>query len=217
MSIPLLNDEILPSLQDKSIITPFSRWTIGRKSNPNFLTAGSGFEGHLCAFTPPEIASVLDDLQNEAFHIIKNDVGLTKLTTFLEDQSKPVGIKLVTSARIAFEIALARARAMRGMIERGGYYYTKDNQYKKVDDARRTRSSQYGAFIYGAPAIIDWQLAKVDVGAVSLEQKIESTLPLPIPVEFLGADIGTNNKHKLLAELGRFGHPMVPLILRSYK
>jgi len=209
MYIPLLEGDIIPALQDKSIITPFSRWTVGRKSNPNFASAGSGIEGHLCAFAPNEILGILDGLQNDAFHILKADVGIAKLTTFLEDQSKPIGLKLLTSGRIAFEITLAKARAMRAMVEKGGY---------DVDDSRRERSTRYQTFVYSTPPLIDWAIKPVERGALLFSQELTQKVPQsPIAVEYIGNDIGTNQKYKLLAELGRFGHPTVPVIRNCFE
>lgn len=217
MYVPLLEDTILPAFEDKSIITPFSRWTVGRKSNPNFATAGSGIEGHLCAFTPNEIIGILDGLQNDAFHIMKDDVGMAKLTAFLEDQSKPIGIKLLTSGRIAFEIALAKARAMRAMVEKGGYYYSNDNQMKTVEHSRRERSTRYQTFVYSAPPLVDWKIEPTGRDTLCFSQAVIQKIPAsPIPVEYIGNDIGTNQKYKLLAELGRFGHPVVPVIRNNF-
>jgi len=218
MYIPLLEDDIIPALQDKSTITPFSRWTVGRKSNPNFASAGSGIEGHLCAFAPNEILGILDGLQNDAFHILKADVGIAKLTTFLEDQSKPIGLKLLTSGRIAFEIALAKARAMRAMVEKGGYYYSNDNVMKTVDHSRRERCTRYQTFVYSTPPLIDWAIEPVERGTLRFSQELVQKVPQsPIAVEYIGNDIGTNQKYKLLAELGRFGHPTVPVIRNCFE
>jgi len=214
--LPIMDKGVLPQIMDKSILLPYSRWTVGRKSNPNFSVTGSGMEGHLCAFTAPEITSILDGLQNDVFRIIKQDVGIQKLSAFLEDEAHPAGIKLLMSARVAFEIALAKARAMRGMVERGGYYYNDDNQMVKVESSRRERSNRYQNFVYQAPPVVDWNVTPQGVGVVEFSQELVKQIPTPpIATEFIGADIGTSDRYKLLAELGRVGHPIVPIIRNS--
>lgn len=213
---PIMDKGVLPQIMDKSTLLPYSRWTVGRKSNPNFSVTGSGMEGHLCAFTAPEITSILDGLQNDAFRIIKQDVGMQKLSSFLEDEAHPAGIKLLMSARVAFEIALAKARAMRGMVERGGYFYNDDNQMVKVENGRRERSNRYQNFVYQAPPVVDWSVTPQGVGVVEFSQELVKQIPTPpIATEFIGADIGTSDRYKLLAELGRVGHPIVPIIRNS--
>ncbi|MFZ2026123.1 MAG: hypothetical protein WAV30_02440 [Microgenomates group bacterium] len=214
--LPIMDKGVLPQIMDKSILAPYSRWTVGRKSNPNFSVAGSGMEGHLCAFTAPEITSILDGLQNDAFRIIKQDVGIQKLSAFLENESHPAGIKLLMSARMAFEIVLAKARAMRGMVEKGGYYYNDDNQMVKVANGRRERSTQYQNFVYQAPPVVDWKVTPQGVGVVEFSQELIKQIPTPpIATEFIGGDIGSSDRYKLLAELGRVGHPIVPIIRNS--
>lgn len=214
--VPIMDKGVLPQIMDKSTLLPYSRWTVGRKSNPNFSVTGSGMEGHLCAFTAPEITSILDGLQNDAFRIIKHDVGMQKLSAFLENESHPAGIKLLMSARVAFEIALAKARAMRAMVEKGGYYYNDDNQMVKVENGRRERSTQYQNFVYQAPPVVDWKVTPQGVGVVEFNQELIKQIPTPpIATEFIGGDIGTSDRYKLLAELGRVGHPIVPIIRNS--
>lgn len=210
---PLMDKGVLPQIMDKSNILPYSRWTVGRKSNPNFSVAGSGMEGHLCAFSAPEITGILDGLQNDAFRMIKQDVGVQKLSAFLENESHPAGIKLLMSARMAFEIALAKARAIRGMVERGGYYYNDDNQMVKIENGRRERCAKYQNFVYSAPPVVDWKVTPQGVGVVEFSQELAKQIPAPpVTTEFIGADIGTNDRYKLLAELGRVGHPIVAVI-----
>lgn len=219
MQIPFANSEwksILPAIRDRNMILPCSRWEVGRKSNLSFKV-GSGVEGHLCAFNSSEILEILTGLQNDAYNRIKNDVGKLPLTAFLDDPSKPIGLEFLRSARCAFQIALAEARAMREMIERGGYYYS-GNESKTVSPSRRERSLQYQHFIYNTPPVVDWAVLPQEKGSLEFKQTIQkSSIPTcPIPQEFIGVDISRyeKNKFKLLAEIGRFGHPIVPIILR---
>lgn len=218
IALPILDPSMPALLKEKTTLLPFSRWTIGRKSNPNYTLAGSGLEGHLCALDPMTVRDTLTGFENDAFRIVKQDVGTRSLDRFLDDPRQSISYKMLGSMRVAFEIILAKARAIRAMINKGGYTY---NQKGEFVDLRRqpdriNRSRTYENFVYSAPPALDWTVFPVENGILALNQEI-ARLPTGIPVaqEGLGADIGLNPNLKLLAELGRFGHPAIPMILDS--
>lgn len=216
MHVPVTEDLNLPLLCDSSIVYPYSRWTRGRKSNPNFDDTGSGFEGHLCAFQPDVIQDILLGFENQAYRIMKQDVGAQKLSRFIEDPSSPVGIRLLNSGRDAFEILLAQARALRSSIDKGGYFYV-GNSMKKVDEERRVRSRNYESYIQVAPPAVEYQLVPMETGTLAMEQIIRSIDRPPVGVESLGADIKNDRRYRLISELGRMGHPVVPHIRNSLR
>ncbi len=197
--------------------TPFSRWTLGRKKNPDFSVTGSGLEGHLCALNPMQVKELLRSFQDDAYRIVKQDVGLTLLNKYLDNQDALLSLKFIRSMKMAFDIVLAKARAIRGMSQRG-YTYDRGGQMITLPTDRISRSSRYQGFIYTMPLIVNWSLFSPENGVIALNQDIVTSLdklPLPLSVETIGGDIGYNSDLKLIAELGRFGHPLVSLMLRN--
>lgn len=154
MTVPLSDTSLVPGIKDKSLIAPYSRWTIGRKSNTNY-TVGSGFEGHLCAYAPREMLDILTELQNSAYHIMRCDVSAKTIAAFLEDPSIQIGKSFLDAGANAFVGVLAKARAVRGMVEQEGCYYAPDGTRRDVDEVRRNRVRDYRAFVFNAPLVVD--------------------------------------------------------------
>lgn len=217
-AFPLVDPTIPLQLKEKDTSAPFSRWTLGRKSNPNFALTGCGLEGHLCALDTLAVRDFLKKFQDDAYFMVKHDVGVKPLDRFLQDPSEPISTKFLQAMHTAFEITLAKARAVRGMTIKGGYAYTPDGQFVdlRYRPDRMARSRSYEGFIYSAQPILEWKIEPVDSGILTLNHVIKDTgSKLPIDNENLGADIGTNPNLKLIAEIGRFGHPIIPIIMNS--
>lgn len=200
------------------LLHPFSRWIVGRKKAPNFSTSGSGLEGHLCALDPMTLRGYLHEFNDDAYRILKHDVGSSKVDKFLNEPDSPLSLKLLIAGRTTFEILLAKARAIRGMTQHGYMYDNKGNQIKIPND-RVDRTNTFHRFVYASPMILDLEIGFPEKGTAILKQSINPTITkinLPIEPEFVGGDIGSNPNLKTLAEIGRFGFPLIPLIFNGF-
>lgn len=217
-ALPLFDPTIPLGFKERGSALPFSRWTLGRKNNPSFSNTGSGLEGHLCSLDMLLIKDFLNKFQNDALYMIKHDVGLRPLDKFLQDPTESIGLKFLIAMKTAFDVTLAKARAVRSMVNKGGYVYSPQGDFidMKPRPDRIERSRSYESFIYTSPQVMDWQITPVDSGILSLDHNLRDLqTKMPIAVENLGGDIGYDPRFKLLAEIGRFGHPIIPKILET--
>jgi hypothetical protein len=216
MSIWQPSSGIVNCMQQKEIMLPFSRFQHGRRTSPYYKNVGPGIDGHLIGLDVDKVKDILLKIQNEVYGIMRSDVGFTALNSFIEDPSKSIHINLLKSGRIAFQIALARVRAIRESIEQGGYIYA-DSGLKIVSPDDRARNIRYRNYIYSAPPILAWELDTLSKGDYTFKQTIDSVNTSSIPPQYFGVDIGTDKQLNLVAELGRFAFPPAREILASYR
>jgi hypothetical protein len=198
-------------LETPAIALPFVRWKTGRYRNPSF-SVGSGFEGHLCALTAPEVITTMEEFERDAYRMVCTDVGQRKLHSFIEDPTAQIDMKTLIALRIAFEVELAKARAIRGTTK---YGYIGDG--KPIASSRRERVSAYENFVHNSPGQINWELASQG-NLVVVNQSVSPTpLPCPIDSEPISGDIRHSRRFPLLSQIGRVGHPIVAAAIESYQ
>lgn len=198
-------------LTTPSIVLPFVRWKTGRYRNPSF-SVGSGFEGHLCALTAPEVITTMEMLEQDAYRMVSADVGKHKLHAFIDDPTAQIDMKTLIALRIAFEVELARARAIRGTTKHG---YIGDG--KPVASSRRERVTAYEHFVHSSPGSINWELTPQDNLIVVNQSVTPTSLPCPIDPEPISGDIRHSHRFPLLSQIGRVGHPIVAAAIASYQ
>lgn len=206
---------IFPLLSNQDRTVEYSRNLTGKFSNPNFSVVGSSLEGHLCALRPSEIESILIDLSTEAYSTMSQKLG-KKTVNGLIDGTTPIDERIIMEGRGAFDVALARARAFRESIERGGYYYLKDDTKYIVDGHRLARSYRYHDFISHVPQIISWEVNpnSEDPEIFEYSQKLAKPIPLPTGFEreYLAGSIMGDPRYRLAGIVSSLSHPLMAVV-----
>ncbi len=205
IAFPANENLIKGIINNTSLIIPFSRFTRGRHENPIFGT-GAGLEGHLRAY-PQELAlKILLELEDDAKRMIKNDIGSILLNRFLDDPTTVVNYRLFGALYSAFNITLAKVRAIRGMAHQG-FRYEKDIKVK-LNEEDVAQSKAYEARIYSSPPIVSMDLLNTEKGILTINQNVDLNHLKKTP----GIDIEQDKKFPLLAQIGRVGHHVYRMV-----
>lgn len=214
--VPADFKHLLDDIRQPSTLSTAVRWQLGRTVfNPNFNT-GSGFEGHLAAYDRTEIKQLLHDLQDRGYSVARHVFGpysyRTKINNLLKNCAAELDWKTILEFREIMDTVIRCAQAIRSMSLRG--YGFKDNEKIAFSGSRvqRVNGIYNAVYLAATPNLISTTLEPDGRDLIFTQSFGSPKSVYRIDKEPVGGDLGNNPDLKFLAELGRFGSYIVPLI-----
>jgi hypothetical protein len=196
---------LLAKLSKPHFLDPYNRWEWTRKViNPLWLV-GSGFEGHLIGLPQKVVLERLEEYERSIQRLAKRYGFQPQLTRFIKKPDSAISAGLAREGLIIFEILLARARAERTMLQKGGCQANSGFQ-----------KTCYSSIPMVAPRFsFDQTTGCLTIGAEKIPPAIKSSKPLFS--DDIRASCNIKDQFPFLSEIGRFGFPPVKLILSGIK
>ncbi len=190
-----LFENLLKDWHNESSLLPFARWETCRKRMNPLWSIGSGFEGHLVGLPPEEMLKILEEEENFIIKVAREDKYFDSFKKFINNTDTPISLKLADSSKCAFEVILSRMRAKRSQLQE------KFPQNKTFEQTINQNNKLLKTEI----------LLKNDnlvIGLITKETEKENNFN-----SYYGGDI--KNKFPYLAEIGRFGSPLLRILLHN--